>query len=70
MKTKEQVEVGDEIEVKHGYFMPYWEPGARVVRVGMPMAFENEEPKYPGGDWVIISTYGGWLPRNKFKKKI
>lgn len=66
--NNEPVNVGDKIEPIKGIFMPYWEYGATVVEVGMPMAFKNDTPKFPGGDWVIISSYGGWLPRNKFQK--
>ena len=63
------VNVGDEVQPVKGVFMPYWNPGATVVEVGMPMAFANDTPKQEGGDWVIISSYGGWLPRRKFKKQ-
>jgi hypothetical protein len=69
MKVEELVGVGDMVEPKAGYFMPYWNPGATVVEVGMPKAYENDTPKQTGGDWVIISSYGGWLPRRKFKKQ-
>jgi hypothetical protein len=62
------VDVADAVEPVKSAFMPYWNPGAIVVQVGMPMALENDTPKTPGGDWVIISSYGGWLPRNKFIK--
>jgi hypothetical protein len=64
----EAVQVGDRIEPKPGIFMPYWNPGATVVKVGTPKALENEPTKTEGGDWIIISSYGGWLPRRKFKK--
>lgn len=63
------VDIGDEVEPRGGIFMPYWNPGATVVEVGTPSAFEGDTPKSAGGDWVIISSYSGWLPRNKFVKK-
>ena len=63
------VNIGDTVQPKKGYFMPYWEYGAIVVKVGMPMIHEKDIPKHPGGDWIIISSYGGWLPRIKFQKQ-
>jgi hypothetical protein len=65
----EPVQVNDKVEPREGIFMPYWNPGAYVVEVGTPEAWKNEKPKTEGGDWVIISSYGGWLPRSKFVKK-
>lgn len=68
METDSLVNVGDEVEPVKGVFMPYWDPGAIVTEVGMPMAYKNDIPKFPGGDWVVITTHGGWLPRRKFKR--
>lgn len=64
----EPVNIGDKVVPVAGVFMPYWSPGAIIVEVGTPMAYKNDPTKIPGGDWVIISTDSGWLPRNKFKK--
>jgi hypothetical protein len=62
------VNARDKVKPKPGMFMPYWSIGAFIVEVGTPKAYESETPKIPGGDWVIISSYGGWLPRSKFEK--
>lgn len=68
MNLEDNLQIGDQIEPKKGVFMPYWDHGATVVKIGMPMAYENDIPKHEGGDWVIISSHSGWLPRDKFKK--
>lgn len=64
----EAVNVGDKVSVRPGVFMPYWSPGATVIKVGTPEAFNQNPPKSEGGDWVIIFSHGGWLPRSKFVK--
>ena len=66
IRIEDLVVIGDTVEPHEGVMMPNWNPGATVVKVGMPT---NDTPKYAGGDWIIISSYGGWLPRVKFKKR-
>jgi len=66
----EPVQVNDKIKPRPGVFMPYWNPGAIVKEVGTPSAYKNETPKLEGGDWVIISSHGGWFPRNKFVRDV